>query len=83
MCVNTEGRYIKFLSDLGKRNGVLEAYKDDLLSSGSFFGITRIEYEVFTANERIDLNDEAIQVLIAIHYLTQNDNSKRKEPWIE
>lgn len=83
LCVNPDGRYIKFLSDLGKRNGVLEAYKEGLLSGGSFFGITRIEYEVFTASERIDLSDEAIQVLVAIHYLTQNDNSKRIEPWVE
>lgn len=83
LCLNPNGKYINFLEDLGKRNGVLEAYKNSLLAAGDFMDIQRIEYEIYNKLERIDLNDPDIQVLIAIDYLTQNDQQKRKEPLTE
>ena len=83
LCLNSAGKYVSFLEAVGKRNGVLEAYKDDLLSAGDFYGIQRIEYEVFQKTDRIDLSDPSIQVLIAVDYLTQNDQQKRMEPWTE
>jgi hypothetical protein len=83
LCLNTAGKYVSFLEAVGERNGVLEAYKDDLLRGGDFYGIQRIEYEVFNKTDRIDLSDPSIQVLFAVHYLTQNDQQKRKEPWTE
>jgi len=83
LCLNTTGKYVRFLEAVGKRNGVLKAYKDNLLSGGDFYGIQGIEYEVFNKTGRIDLSDPSIQILITIHYLTQNDQQKRKEPWTE
>lgn len=83
LCLNSNGKYVKFLEDLGKRNGVLEGYKNSLLMAGDFVDIQRIEFEVYNKSERIDLNDPGIQILIAVDYLTQNDQQKRKEPWTE
>lgn len=83
LCLNPKGKFIKFLEELGKRNGVLEAYKNALLEARDFIDIQRIESEIYNKSKRIDLNDPGIKVLIAIDYLTQNDQQKRNEPWPE
>ena len=68
---------------MGGENDVLQGYKDDLLRARGFYGIPRIEYDVYHKTDRIDLSDPAIQALISVDYLTQNDTKKRKEPWRE
>jgi hypothetical protein len=83
LCLNPNGKYIKFLQDLGRRNGVLKAYTESTLNSGDLGNMVAIEYEIFNNTGTIDLNDSGIQLLIAIDYLTQNEQQKRKEPWIE
>jgi hypothetical protein len=82
LCANTNGKYISFLKDLGKRNEVLNAYKNSILAAGDFVDMQRLEYQIFKKTKWIDLNDPAIQILISIDYLTQNDQQKRNDAWI-
>jgi hypothetical protein len=42
-----------------------------------------LQSKLYHSQKYYDLNDPSIKVLIAIHYLTQNDQQKRKEIWTE
>ncbi len=74
---NIEGKYSKFLSSLRKENRVIEKYYDSYLSIGGMspgmFGSLIMEGELY------NVNNPDIRLFIAIHFLTVNDQLKRKE----
>ena len=72
------GKYLKFLKAFGKENSFVELYSDRFeqmgLISPSCFGMVIVEYKQF------DVNDIRIQLFLAMHYLTLNDeNAERKK----
>ncbi len=83
VCYQPNGKYNAFLLKAGQMNPIIKAYHQDLLSSGDFTGITRLENEIFHKSGKIDLNKSSIQLILVIHYLSQNDQQKRIETWQE
>lgn len=81
--LNTEGKYSLFLKDLSKRNSDLEQYYESIMGAGDWESMGLLQQRIYTNPEHYNLKDPSIQVLIAVHYLTQNDEQKRKEPWTE
>mgnify|MGYP000197421695 FL=1 len=78
-----DGKYASFLKDLAKRNLELEEYYDRMMESGDWESMGLLQQRIYTNPDHYDLKDPAIQVLIAVHFLTQNDQQKRKEAWRE
>ena len=86
---NINGKYLKFLEKFGKKNIIIEQYLDRYMScrctSVPFFSIV-IYLEDFDEQgsrrvkyiyEDYDVEDERIQLAIAIHYLILNDKFER------
>ncbi len=83
LCLNQDGKYVQFLKDLSDRNPELEQYYESIIGAGDWESMGLLQQRVYTNPEYYELKDPSIQVLIAVHYLTQNDQQKRKENWIE
>lgn len=83
LCLNTDGKYAQFLKDLSNRNPDLKEYYDRMIGSGNWESMGLLQGRIYTNPEYYDLEDPAIQILIAVQYLTQNDEKKRKEIWSE
>tara|TARA_R110002111_G_scaffold199_1_gene2264 strand:- start:355 stop:813 length:459 start_codon:yes stop_codon:yes gene_type:complete len=81
--LNIEGKYALFLKDLSKRNPDLKQYYESIMGAGNWESMGLLQQRINTNPEYYDLKDPSIQVLIAVHYLTQNDQQKRKEPWTD
>ena len=81
--LNMEGKYALFLKDLSKRNPDLKEYYESIMGAGVWESMGLLQQRIYTNPEYYDLKDPSIQVLIAVHYLSQNDQKKRKEPWTE
>jgi hypothetical protein len=81
LCLKPDGKYVQFLKDLSDRNPDLEQYYEMITGAGDWESMSLLQQRIFTNPEFYDLKDPSIQVLIAIHYLTQNDQQKRKETW--
>jgi hypothetical protein len=77
------GNYMKFLEEISKRHPVLERYYEDCLSAGTVQSSGYLQQNIKLLPEQFDLNDFNIQLLIAVHYLIENDDNKRKEKWNE
>lgn len=78
ICLNTEGNYVKFLKDLSLRNPDLEEYCDLIISSGIWESMGLLQTKILSNPDSYDLKDPSIQVLVAVHFLAQNDQQKRK-----
>lgn len=69
--LKVDGNYIKFLKTLGKENIAIKKYVDDLIFN---YDITPSQSYFFINNyESINIKDERIRLMIAIHYLTLNN----------
>nr|WP_319502485.1 hypothetical protein [uncultured Draconibacterium sp.] len=75
------GSYFQFLEKLGKTQPVLEKYYKDCMDSGSVESYPYLQYNIKQLPDQFDLSDFNIQLLISVHYLTVNDENKRKERW--
>jgi hypothetical protein len=73
------GGYQKYLSELGEKNNEIKKYVEQLISAGDFESMGLLQQNIFKNPNKFDLNDSNIQLLISIHYLTQNDQQKRDE----
>ena len=90
---NINGKYLKFLKEFGKENIIIENYLDRYRQLGGismpYSSITKYleDYDeqgirrVKDIYEDYDVEDERIQLVIAIHYLTLNDNFERIEKY--
>jgi hypothetical protein len=82
LCPNAIGEYNNYLFDLGKLNPKIEEYAHWINASGDFNPL-QLLYSKISKNKRyFDLNDPNIQLILAIHYLSLNDQAKRNEKWI-
>ena len=76
---NYEGKYRKFLNEYGKENNAVKKYGESYNVSAdlgpSMIAELSMNYESFKINEL------KTKLLIAIHYLTINDQSWRKEKY--
>ncbi len=83
ICANAIGKYQNYLSDLGKNNPRIAKYAERIEASGDFGGLDISYWNVLTDKKHFDLNDPNIQLILAIHYLSMNDQQKRDENWNE
>lgn len=77
ICLNSDGKYLKFIKDLSARNTDLKKYYMDLISSGGFESMGILQNRILSNPEFYDLSDFNIQVLITVHFLSINDFKKR------
>ncbi|HNQ82396.1 MAG TPA: hypothetical protein PLW31_00015 [Bacteroidales bacterium] len=74
---NPNGKYVKFLREFGEENKVIKNYYDSYVNTGdispSMVADLQMNKDVY------DINDIRIQLFVAIHYLTLNDQLERKE----
>lgn len=83
LCAVANGKYQKFLADLGKEKPRIAKYAERLNGSGDFNGSDIQYWEILKNKKYFDLNDPNIQLILAIHYLSLNDQQTRNEKWIE
>lgn len=83
LCLNRDGKYVQFLKDLSQRNPDLKEYYEMTIESGDWESRGQLHSRIYTNPQYYDLEDPSIKVLIAVQYLTQNDQEKRKESWVE
>ena len=75
------GKYQKFLTEFGKNNPEVKNYADRLIEAGDFESVGWLQQSIYKNPKEFDLEDPNIQLLIAIHYLTLNDQQKRTDKW--
>lgn len=83
LCASTSGKYLKYLYDLGKTNPRIAKYAKKIELSGNFNSLDLQYHEIINENDAFDLNDPNIQLILAIHYLSINDQVKRNKDLIE
>ncbi|AXP81576.1 hypothetical protein CJ739_2503 [Mariniflexile rhizosphaerae] len=83
LCANATGKYQKFLSDLGGINPRVAKYAEGINASGDFSPMDFHYWNVLKIKKYFDLDDPNIQLILAIHYLSLNDQEKRKDKWEE
>jgi hypothetical protein len=83
ICANSEGKYQNYLNELGKKNPRIAEYANVVNSSGAYDSIDLQYWEILKNRKYINLDDPNIQLILAIHYLSLNDQEKRNEKWIE
>ncbi|MBW2962907.1 hypothetical protein [Mesonia aestuariivivens] len=71
------GKYQKFLTDFGKKNPRIAKYAKRIEASGDFGGFDFNYREIIKDNKSFKLKDPNIQLILAIHYLSMNDQSMR------
>lgn len=76
---NNNSKYIKFLNEYGKENKAVKDYVNNFNIS-SDFGPSMIS-QVIMNYEAFQIEDIKSKLLIAIHYLTLNDQHWRKEKY--
>jgi len=79
ICSVYNGKYQKYLIDLGKKNPFIAKYAKRLIASGDFNSFDLQYWDILKNENYFDLNDPNIQLILAIHYLSLNDQIKRKE----
>ena len=79
--VKTVSDYIEYLKELGLKNKFIRDYTNGILARGGIDGMFSLQTHIYQNPNDLDLNDLNIQIIISIHYLTQNDNEKRVEKW--
>ncbi|WP_214114657.1 hypothetical protein [Aequorivita echinoideorum] len=83
ICAVATGNYQKYLADFGKSNPRIAKYAERIKASGDFGGFD-IQYgNVLTDEKNFDLDDPNIQLILAVHYLSMNDQEKRNAELIE
>lgn len=74
----SESKYQDFLREVGRKNNLITEYKNII----GTFGVdtsTWLEQTILMNPKKFNLSDPNIQLIISIHYLTQNDRNKRLE----
>jgi len=79
---NSTGKYYKYLSDLGNQNPIIDKYAEKINASGDFNGLDIHYWNVLNNKKHFDINNPNVQLILAIHYLSLNDQEKRNEKWI-
>jgi len=81
ICPIYNGKYQMYLSEYGNKNEKIKKYVKRLQELGDF-GTYDINYRnILHDKKNFDLNDPNIQLILAIHYLSLNDQEKRRDKW--
>ena len=83
ICAVATGKYQKYLAELGETNSRIAKYAERIEASGDFSGMDFQYHEILNHKSSLDLNDPNIQLILAIHYLSMNDQVKRNADLIE
>lgn len=83
LCAVARGKYQNFLADLGKTNPRIAKYAERIQASGDFSSLDLRYWEILKDKKSFDLNDPNIQLILAIHYLSMNDQTTRNADLIE
>ena len=62
-----------------KKNKRIAEYAKSINDSGDFSSLDLTTWEILNNRKYFNLNDPNIQLILAIHFLTLNDQLKRKE----
>jgi len=80
ICAVYNGKYQKFLADLGNSNPRIAEYLKRIQASGDYSSMDIQHWDVLKINKKyFDLNDPNIQLILAIHYLSMNDQGSRNK----
>ncbi|WP_378172105.1 hypothetical protein [Aquimarina sp. SS2-1] len=71
--INTSGKYINYLKEIGSKNNYVAKYVEEISASGDVPSRASVQNHIFENPNDLNLMDPNIQVLIAINYLTQNN----------
>ena len=82
ICANAIGKYQKYLSDIGKQNPMIAKYAERINAYGDFPSLEFQPYNILNNPKNFNLDDPNIQLILAIHYLSLNDQDKRNENWV-
>ncbi|EDM43687.1 hypothetical protein SCB49_08853 [unidentified eubacterium SCB49] len=83
ICPAYDGRYQKYLLEFGLRNPYVAHYVDQLQKSGDFNMLALNVKAIALGDHPLDLKDPNIQLIMAIHFLSLNDQEKRSELFSE
>lgn len=79
LCANAIGKYYEYLVDLGKQNPIIAKYAERINASGDYSVLDIQYWNVLNDKKYFDLNNPNIQLILAIHYLSLNDQEKRNK----
>ncbi|MBZ9779909.1 hypothetical protein LB452_13365 [Psychroflexus sp. CAK8W] len=82
VCPIYNGKYQKYLADLGENDERIEKYLKRIQNYGDFNYFDIGYREILNNRKHFDLKDPNFQLILAIHYLSLNDIEKRKEKWV-
>ncbi len=74
-----DGKYAEFLKIVGNENNVIKEYYESLKACGDIS--PTMVADLMMNYKNYDINDVKIRLIIAIHYLTMNDQYERKEKY--
>jgi hypothetical protein len=76
---NYEGKYVRFLESFGKENKIIKDYYESFQAAGDIS--PNMVARLLKMYKEYDTKDIRIRLLVAMHYLTMNDQYKRKEKY--
>lgn len=77
--INHSGKYPKFLKEVGKKDSIINIYQEQLSNSGDIS--PQMFSSLLMGYENYNIKDIKVRLVIAIHYLTLNDENLRKEKY--
>lgn len=78
-----DGEYVDYLIEIGQHNARIAKYATSIKEAGRFSSLYIDYREVLKDDSSFDLNDPNIQLILAIHYLSLNDESSRNAELIQ
>ena len=79
ICFSYDKTFIAFVKSLEESNPSMEGYGEKLEAVGTFAQTVHIMEDLSRSPENTDLDNRAVQILLSIHFLTENDLMKRDE----
>ncbi len=77
ICFSQNENFMGFLKKVGQSNPYLEGYAEKLENVGSFESGKFLVWNIIEYPQNWNLEDRNVQIVLAIHFLTQNDKQKR------
>lgn len=75
------GKYQKFVEQVGKDNEGVKKYAEHLTGYGNFEGISMLLSRIYENQKDFNFYDPNIQLILSVHCLSLNDIHKRQEKW--
>jgi len=76
-CLNLDGKYFSFLKEISNSNTIVNKYTKWIIETGDI-QLGYLENEILNNQSEFNLNNPNLQVILAIDYLSQNDQQKRE-----